>query len=151
VNSDKAQACLVAFNIVCSYIGTRDLVQEHIAFKVWPLVNEWEMPKETTNISSEGCLVYLKYTYRYRSQFGEPNDKWLEAIKATADDLLGAYMKAEDEGMNIAFGVHKKKRLNIVFVVIGFAYPDYCFLAWKHERKRELHHRSPLPCRNQIR
>jgi hypothetical protein len=34
VNSDKAQACLVAFNTVCSYIGTRDLVQEHIAFKV---------------------------------------------------------------------------------------------------------------------
>jgi hypothetical protein len=40
VNSDKAQACLVAFNTVCSYIGTRDLVQEHITFKVWPLVNE---------------------------------------------------------------------------------------------------------------
>jgi hypothetical protein len=39
VNSDKAQACLVAFNTVCSYIGTRDLVQEHIAFKMWPLVN----------------------------------------------------------------------------------------------------------------
>jgi hypothetical protein len=40
MNSDKAQACLVAFNTVCSYIGTRDLVQEHIAFKVWPLVND---------------------------------------------------------------------------------------------------------------
>jgi hypothetical protein len=40
VNSDKAQASLVAFNTMCSYIGTRDLVQEHIAFKVWPLVNE---------------------------------------------------------------------------------------------------------------
>jgi hypothetical protein len=38
VNSEKAQACLVAFNTVCSYIGTRYLVQEHIAFKVWPLV-----------------------------------------------------------------------------------------------------------------
>jgi hypothetical protein len=36
VNSDKAQACLVAFNTVCSYIGTRDLIQEHIAFKVCP-------------------------------------------------------------------------------------------------------------------
>jgi hypothetical protein len=60
VNSDKAQACLVAFNTMCSYIGTRDLVQEHIAFKVWPLVNEWEMPKETTDSSSEGGLVYLK-------------------------------------------------------------------------------------------
>jgi hypothetical protein len=23
----------------------RDLVQEHIAYKVWPLVSDWEMPK----------------------------------------------------------------------------------------------------------
>jgi hypothetical protein len=46
-----AQACLVAFNIVCSYNGTKDLVQEHIASKVWPLVYEWEIPKETTDSS----------------------------------------------------------------------------------------------------
>jgi hypothetical protein len=74
MNTEKAQACLVAFNNVCSYIGFRDLVQEHVAFKVWPPVNKWEMPKETDTSSSEGGLVYLKYTYRYRDQFGEPND-----------------------------------------------------------------------------
>ena len=127
VNSDKAQACLVAFNTVCSYIGTRDLVQEHIAFKVWPLVNELEMSNETTDNSSDGGLVYLKYTYRYRSQFGEPDDEWLEAIEATTDDLLGAHTKAEDELMNISFRAHGKKRLNRFFDVIGFVYPDYCF------------------------
>jgi hypothetical protein len=37
VNTEKSQAYLVAFNAVCGYISTRDLVQEHIAFKVWPL------------------------------------------------------------------------------------------------------------------
>jgi hypothetical protein len=31
------QACQAAYNTVCTYIGTRDLVQEHIAYKVWPL------------------------------------------------------------------------------------------------------------------
>jgi hypothetical protein len=75
VNSDKVQACLVAFNTMCSYIGTRDLVQEHIAFKVWSLVNDWEMPKETTDSSSDGGLVYLKYRYRCKSQIGEPDDE----------------------------------------------------------------------------
>jgi hypothetical protein len=137
------QACLVAFNTVCSYISTKDLVQEHIAFKVWPLVNEWEKSKETTDSSSEGGLVYLKYTYRYRSQFGEPDDKWFEAIEATSDDLLGAYTKAEDEAMNIAFGAHGKKRLNRVFDVIGFVYPNYCFPARKQGTKRKIASTTP--------
>jgi hypothetical protein len=44
---NEVQACLMAFHTVCSYIGSRDLVQEHIIFKVWPLTNEWEMLKET--------------------------------------------------------------------------------------------------------
>jgi hypothetical protein len=61
------QTCHVAFNIVCTYIGTRDLVQEHIAYRVWPLADGWEMPKETAAGSSQGGLVYLKYTFRYRS------------------------------------------------------------------------------------
>jgi hypothetical protein len=73
-NGNDVQECLMAFNTVCTYIGTRDLVQEHIAYKVWPLVNDWEMPKETNVGSSEGGLVYLRNTYHYRSQFDEPND-----------------------------------------------------------------------------
>jgi hypothetical protein len=31
---DEVQTFLMAFNTICTYIGTRDLVQEHIAFKV---------------------------------------------------------------------------------------------------------------------
>jgi hypothetical protein len=31
------QACQMAFNTICTYISTRDLVQEHIAYRVWPL------------------------------------------------------------------------------------------------------------------
>jgi hypothetical protein len=29
-----------SFKTVCTFIGTRDLVQEHIAYAVWPLVND---------------------------------------------------------------------------------------------------------------
>jgi hypothetical protein len=48
VEIDKAaEACQKAFGTVCFFIGTRDLIQEHIAFRVWPLVESWEMPKET--------------------------------------------------------------------------------------------------------
>jgi hypothetical protein len=52
---DKAtKECRKAFGIVCSFIGTRDLVQEHVAYRIWPLVANWEMPKETINNPHEG-------------------------------------------------------------------------------------------------
>jgi hypothetical protein len=123
---------------VCTYIGTRDLVQEHIAYRVWPLADGWEMPKETAAGSSQGGLVYLKYTFRYMSQFDEPNDDWLDAIEATSDELLGAYSKAEDDAMTTAFGAQGKKRLNRVFDVIGFVYLDYYYPSWKQGKKRKV-------------
>jgi hypothetical protein len=65
VNTEKSQGCLAAFNVVCTYISSRDLVQEHIAFKVWSLANEWEMPKgaEADTEAGKSSLVHLKYTY----------------------------------------------------------------------------------------
>jgi hypothetical protein len=71
---NKIEACQKAFHSVCTFIGTRDLVQEHIAYRVWPLVSDFEMPKEAVAGSSQGSLVYLKYTFRYIDQFDEPND-----------------------------------------------------------------------------
>jgi hypothetical protein len=131
------QTCQVAFNTVCTYIGTRDLVQEHIAYRVWPLADGWEMSKETAAGSSQGDLVYLKYTIRYRSQFDEPNEDRLNVIEATSDELLGAYSKVEDEAMTTAFGAHGKKRLNRVFDVIGFVYPEYYYPSRKQGKKRK--------------
>jgi hypothetical protein len=108
VNMEKYQACLAAFNAVCSYIGTRDLVQEHIAFKVWPLAVKWEMSKDagadTCQNAGKSSLVHLKYSYWYINQFGEPDDDWLDAIEAMSDELLGAYTKVEDKAMKSAFG-----------------------------------------------
>jgi hypothetical protein len=136
-SGNEVQACLMAFNTVCTYISTRDLVQEHIAYKVWPLVNNWEMPKETTASSNEGGLVYLRYTYRYRNQFDEPNDDWLEAVEATSDELLGSYTKAEDEAMTTAFGARGKRRLNRVFDVIGFFILITVFLSENKGRREK--------------
>jgi hypothetical protein len=134
---DAVEACQRAFSTVCAFIGTRDLIQEHISFRVWPLVESWDMPKETTTDSSDGGLVRLKYTFRFREKFDEPNDDWLKCIEATSDELLGAYSKAEDNALSAAFGGQGKKRLNRVFDAIGFIYPDYHYPLRGQEKKRK--------------
>jgi hypothetical protein len=87
---NDVQACQMAFNTICTYIGTRDLNQEHIAYRVWPLASGQEMTKEAAAGSSQGGLVYLKYTFWFGDQFDKPNDDWLDAIEATSDELLGS-------------------------------------------------------------
>jgi hypothetical protein len=67
------------------------------------------MPKETAAGSSQGGFVYLRYTFRYRSQFDEPNDDWLDSIEATNNELLGAYTRTEDDAMTVAFGAWGKE------------------------------------------
>jgi hypothetical protein len=79
----------------------------------------------------------LKYTFRYRERFNEPNDDWLKCIEATSDELLGAYTRAEDDAMSSAFEGRSKKRLNRVFDAIGFIYPDYCYPLRKQGKKRK--------------
>jgi hypothetical protein len=136
VEVDEAvEECQRAFGVVCSFIGTRDLVQEHIAFRVWPLVEKWEMPKETITKPDEGGLIRMKFTFRYEGKFVEPDDDWLKCIEATSDELLGPYSKAEDTALSAAFGGRKKKRLNRVFDAIGFVYPDYRYPLRGQKRK----------------
>ena len=95
------------------------------------------MPKETAADSSQGGLVYLKYTFRYRDQFDEPNDDLLACVEATSDELLGAYTRAKGDALTLAFGGRGKKRLNRVFDVIGFVYPDYIYPSRKQVKKRK--------------
>jgi hypothetical protein len=133
--NEAAEECQRAFGVVCSFIGTQDLVQEHIAFRVWPLAEKWEMPKKTIKESNEGGLVRLKYTFKYGDKFVEPDDDWLKSIEAISDELLGVYSKAEDTALSVAFGGRKRKRLNRVFDAIGFVYPDYRYPARGQKRK----------------
>jgi hypothetical protein len=137
VFENDIEACQKAFNTICTFIGTRDLVQEHIAYRVWPLASGWEMPKEAAAGSSQGGLVYLKYTFGYRDQFDESSDDWLDRIEVTSDELLGAFTRAEDDAMTLAFGGQGNRRLNRVFDVIGFVYPDYCYPSRKQGKKRK--------------
>jgi hypothetical protein len=50
--------------------------------------------------------------------------------------LLGAYTSAEDDALTVAFGGRGKKRLYMVFDVIGFVYLDYCYPPRKQGKKK---------------
>jgi hypothetical protein len=84
---------------------------------------------------NEGGLVRLKYTFRFRDQFIEPDDDWLKCVENTSGELLGVYSKSKDNALSVAFGSRKKKRLNRVFDAIGFMYPDYRYPPQGQKRK----------------
>jgi hypothetical protein len=138
------EACQEAFSNVCAFIGTRDIIQEHIAYRVWPLVDSWEMPKDTTARSTEGGLVRLKYTFRYREKFNEPNDDWLKCIEATSDELLGTYTRFEDDALSSAFEGQGKKRLNKVLMQLA-SYTLITATPCKGKEKREKLPLRPPP------
>jgi hypothetical protein len=118
------QTALAEFRIIAEHIGTRDLVQEFLAFKIFPTMKEWAMPKLERE-KKEGELVHLPYHYKFKKYFKAPCQEWLETIKVMSTEILGNYSKKEDQLMTAAFGTRPKRRLNRVLDAIGFEYPDY--------------------------
>ena len=131
------EACQKAFSNICAFIGTRDIVQEHIAYRIWPLVENWDMLRDIIAESTKSGLVRLKYTFRFRDRFDEPNDDWLKSIVAISDELLGAYSKTGDDVLSVAFEGRGNKRLNRVFDAIGFVYPNYHYPLQRQGKKRK--------------
>jgi hypothetical protein len=98
----EAEASIVAFNAICTHVGTWDLVQEFLAFKIWPLVAEWEMSKMFEKDASdvEPGLIRLRYKYKFEDEFGKPSDGWLDYINVKCNEILGNYSKTEVELCN---------------------------------------------------
>jgi hypothetical protein len=110
--------------VVAEQIGTRDLVQEYLAYRVFPTLSEWNMPKlKGTKEKKE--LVRLPYKFKFEKQFKRPCQKWLEMIETMCNEILGNYTKKEDQLMTAAFGTRPKRRLNQVMDALNFEYPDY--------------------------
>ena len=118
------QTALAEFRIIAEHIGTRDLVQEFLAYKIFPTMKEWAMPKLEKE-KKEGELVRLPYHYKFKKYFKAPCQEWLETIEVISTEILGNYSKKEDQLMTAAFGTRPKRRLNRVLDAIGFEYPDY--------------------------
>jgi hypothetical protein len=112
------------FRVVSEHIGTRDLVQEYLANRVFPTLKEWNMLK-LKGEKKKNELVRLSYQFKFKKHFKEPSQEWLEMIEAMCNEILGNYTKKEDQLMTAAFGTRPKQRLNRVMDTLKFEYPDY--------------------------
>jgi hypothetical protein len=124
IRGSPSQIALAEFRVISDHIGTRDLVQEFLAFKVFPTMRDWEMPK-LEGEKKKGELVRLPYYYKFKKHFKKPCQEWLDTIEIMCNDILGNYYKKEDQLMTAAFGTRPKRRLNHVLDALNFDYPDY--------------------------
>jgi hypothetical protein len=109
---------------VSEHIGTRDLVQEYLANRVFSTLKEWNMLK-LKGEKKKNELVRLPYHFKFKKHFKEPCQEWLEMIEAMCNEILGNYTKKEDQLMTAAFSTRPKRRLNRVMDALKFVYPDY--------------------------
>jgi hypothetical protein len=119
-----SQIALAEFRVIADHIGTRDLVQEFLAFRVFPTLKEWEMPKLKEE-KKKGEFVQLPYYYKFKKHFKVPCQEWLDTIEVMCNEILGNYSKKEDQLITAAFGTRPKQRLNRVMDALDFEYPDY--------------------------
>jgi hypothetical protein len=118
-----SQIALAEFRVIAEHIGTRDLVQEFSAFKVFPTLKEWDMPK--LKGEKKGELIRFPYHYKFKKHFNVPCQERLDTIEVMCNEILGNYSKKEDQLMTAAFGTYPKRRLNRVMDALDFEYPDY--------------------------
>jgi hypothetical protein len=118
------QIALGEFRVVAEHIGTRDLVQEFLAFRVFPTLKEWDMSK-LKGEKKKKELVRLPYHFKFKKHFKTPCQEWLDTIEVMCNEILGNYSKKEDQLMTAAFGTRPKRRMNRVMNALNFDYPDY--------------------------
>ena len=118
------QVVEVQFRVVAAEISTRDLVQEYLTNRTFPTSSGWGMPKKKEG-GKKYELVRLPYRFKFEKQFKKPCIEWLQMIETMCNEILGNYMKKEDQLMIAAFSTWPKRRLNQVMDVLNFEYPDY--------------------------
>jgi hypothetical protein len=133
------QIALSKFRVVAEHIGTRDLVQESLAFRVFPTLKEWDMLK-LKGEKKKKELVRLPYHFKFKKHLKKPCQEWLDTIEVMCNEMLGNYSRKEDQLMIAAFGTRLKRRMNRVMDALNFDYPDYGQLGKVAEgqKKKEL-------------
>jgi hypothetical protein len=106
-SGSPCQQAVAEFRVVTEQIGTRDLVQEYLANGVFPTLSERNMSK-LKGEKKKNKLIRLPYHFKFKKQFKEPCQEWLEMIEVMCNKILGNYTKKEDQLMTAAFTTRPK-------------------------------------------
>ena len=82
------------FNIVVGQIGTQYLIQEFLAYKVFPTQTGWKLPKlaklkKDEKKEKNNKLVTLPFEFKEQASFKSPYAEWLEFIKSSCKNIVG--------------------------------------------------------------
>jgi hypothetical protein len=84
------QIALGEFRVIAEHIGTRDLVQEFLAFRVFPTLKEWDMPKNRV-------MDALNFDYPDYEQLGKVAEGQKRKRVVSALDKEGTKLAKKDK------------------------------------------------------
>jgi hypothetical protein len=97
----------VEFRVVTEHISTRGLVQEYLANITFPTSSGWGMLKRKEKGKSMNLFDFL-IGLSSKKRFSKPYTEWLELIETMCNEIIGNYMKKEDQLMKASFGTREK-------------------------------------------
>lgn len=95
--SEAAEECFKAFDVVVKRIGSRDLIQEALAYNIYPTQTGWKLPKEVK--SKDGELITLAFDFKEQSSYKTPSAGWLRLIEEKCNEICRNYLTREHEDM----------------------------------------------------
>ena len=90
------EKCYKIFNTTAKRIGSRDQIQEALAYKIFPTRTGWKL-------SNEDELVTLAFEFKEQASYKVPFSGWLKLIEERCNEIVGNYLVREHEDMSSTF------------------------------------------------
>jgi hypothetical protein len=74
-----------AFNTFIKIIGSRDLIQEVLAYNTYPTWTSWKLPKEVKSKDEE--LVTLAFDFKEQSSYKAPSVGWRKLNEEKCNEM----------------------------------------------------------------
>lgn len=95
---EATDECYRAFNTIIKRIRSRYLIQEALAYNIYPTRTGWKLPKDVK--SKDGQLVRLTFDFNEQSSYKAPWVGWLRLIVEKCNEICKNYLTREHEDVS---------------------------------------------------